>query len=128
MDKGLMRKRSEIPDFVDARRLFSQYRYQQKSNHAGHSDLIAEGAKRLEQLEIIIQRVDKLQREEAQVSRWVWRAGVDPERLRADHDRRAGRESRLGREIELLTEAFYYFAAPFCRVVSVVIAQKFQPR
>jgi hypothetical protein len=105
-------KRSWLPDFQGARTLFAAFRYRRQQAKDPNSDWIAEADKRLEQLEWIIQHVDALQNEhDALLDRQWIQTSADDQAQRRD------RRDQIVIEVELLVEAFYYFAWRFKTIV-----------
>ena len=98
------------PDFAEAHRLFSAYRVRHRGAGNPQSDWIAETQKRLEQVDWIIRRIARLQLAQDRIARWHWNPATPQEILARQHRRRAASQHRLGHEIELLCESFYYFA------------------
>ena len=118
-----------VPDFSEALRLLSTYRYRHRGADGPLSNAIAEAQKRLEQLDAIVQRVDRLQRVQDRVDGWQWRADVPEHVARARHARRARAREAIGGEIEILSEAFYYFAWRLRELlVRLPHLKKFNPR
>ena len=96
--------------FREARRLFGRYRHQRRGADADRSNLIAEAHKRLEQLEWLVLRISTLQTRDGRNDRWTFKPGISDAIARTEHERRGRQRRRLGFEIELLSESFYYLA------------------
>jgi hypothetical protein len=96
--------------FAEGHRLFSTYRYERRSSGDDQSNWIAEAQKRLEQIDWIVRRISVLQACDERTGRWTWKPGMSHATLTAQHERRSLQQRRLGVEIELLSEGFYYFA------------------
>jgi hypothetical protein len=115
--------------FAEAHRLYSTYRYRRLNSGEDQSNWIAEAQKRLEQIDWIARRISVLQARDDRNGRWRWEPATSSETLRAQHQRRSSKRQRLGAEIELLSEAFYYFAWRFRQVlVNLPEFRKFDPK
>lgn len=115
--------------FAEGHRLFSTYRYQRRSSGDDQSHWIAEAQKRLEQIDWIVRRISVLQARDDRTGRWTWEPATSTETLRKQQKRRSSKWRRLGAEIELLSEAFYYFAWRLRQVlVNLPEFKKFDPK
>ena len=108
------------PQFAEVRKRFLRLLAREKRAANPNAGWISEANLRLAQLEWIIARVAKLQATDARLSRR--RADSTKDRQKARR-----RRARLGEEIRLLTEAFYYFAFRLCKIVRKTLKRKFDP-
>jgi hypothetical protein len=102
----------KAPSFTDLLSRFARYRQNLRSVEQDRADLIAEAQKRLEQLDWLLRRIHRLeQQHERLAAKEVPTTGRPDSHEWQGLRRRQAARSRLSAEIELLTEAFYYFAA-----------------
>ena len=107
--------------FKNARTLFWTFELQQRQAQSEYSDLIAEARRRLEDLE---STVDQIRRAQAAQHR-LYQSGP---RSATGHAKWARRQRELGRNVERLSESFYYFAWRFVKILQrVAFSKKFAP-
>lgn len=104
-------------DFSEAEQGLAEYRRAVRHAHPDVSNLSAEAVKRLAQLRRIIDRVVALQAAEARLEKQPLLTSHDLRAIRRAHARRARRLHNVGTDVEILTEAFYFFAWRFCEVI-----------
>ena len=96
--------------FIEARQLFQHFQSGRMRARGPDMELTGEAAKRLEQLEWIAGRLYRIQ---AAQRRLYLRGPRRP----SSHPRWAKHQHLAGKEVELLTEAFYYFAWRFRQIL-----------
>jgi hypothetical protein len=102
---GSIVARSGLPEVVDR---FSWYTYRRKLAHDANFPLISEANRRLKRLLWILQRVERLEaRHERQ---WQQVGSAADAKSKSLFQRRRTLLRGYGDELEVMTEAFYYFA------------------
>lgn len=118
-----------VPDFSEARSLFATYwhRRQVANSSNDDDDFFAEAEKRLDQLDTIVRRIVLLEREHDRIDRRIEKER-SPLRQRAGMPRYNLTTTSIDIEVELLIEAFYYFAWRFVHIIRRVAFKTFNPK
>jgi len=111
-----------VPDFKEVSKMFDRYCHRQKIKKAPRASERAEALKRLRQIEWIVAQVQATQRFEDRLEKRGPRLPKEDTReARAlSHAKWAAQMSQKGRQVELFSEAFYYFAFRFARALDGV--------
>lgn len=111
------------PDFSSVVERFRKFRTTRFIAKDPNCAWIAEAEKRLDQMAMLIKRVDVLQRRDRRIDRRrVWPAP------NATNTKIEAVRNRLADEIELATESFYYFGFRFQDILKTILKISYEPK